>query len=353
VNRAEQVVRRIDRFQQRHAVLGFPFAVVQKYGNDQAGAKAALVAYYGLFALFPLLLLFTTILGWVLHNHPALHDKIINSALANFPVIGPTLLHKNVHAIEGSGWALVVGIIGTLYGGLGVVQAAQVAMNSVWNVPYVTWPNFFMRRIRGLVVAAVLGLAILVSATLGILATAVAHGHAAPLLFIGSAAVSFGVFLAAFIVLTAEPLGWHDVWLGALLATVFWMTLQLIGGWYVGRALSRASVIYGTIAFVIALLSWLFIGVQTTLLAAEINVVRNYKLWPRSMVQPPLTDADKRTFDRLARMEVRRPEFGVHVVFHDQADHDPMSSPDGGPEPGPGVGNGPRSEPRSESSGAP
>jgi len=339
VNRAERVVRRIDRFQQRHTVLGFPYAVVQKYGNDQAGARAALVAYYGLFALFPLLLLFTTILGWVLHNHEGLRNTIINSALANFPVIGPQL-KQNVHSIEGSGLTLVIGIFGTLYGGLGVVQAAQVAMNSVWNIPYVTWPNFFMRRIRGLAVAAVLGLAIMVSATLGILATSVVHGHAAQVvLFLGSAAISFGVFLSAFVVLTAEPLGWHDVWLGALLATVFWMVLQLIGGWYVGRALSRASPVYGTLALVIALLSWLFIGVQTTLFAAEINVVRNHRLWPRSMVQPPLTDADKRTFDRLARMEVRRPEVGVKVFFHDIADIDPLDTEAGATgRPGGGTG---------------
>ena len=101
MNRAERVVRRVDRFQQRHAALGFPFAVVQKYGNDQAGARAALVAYYGLFALFPLLLLFTTILGWVLHNHEGLRNDIINSALANFPVIGPQLKH-DVHSIQGA-----------------------------------------------------------------------------------------------------------------------------------------------------------------------------------------------------------------------------------------------------------
>jgi YihY family inner membrane protein len=327
MNRAERVVRRIDRFQQGHAVLGFPFAVIQKYGNDQAGARAALVAYYGLFALFPLLLLFTTILGWVLHDNQDLQQKIITSALRNFPVIGPQI-QQDVHAIHGSGWALVVGIFGTLYGGLGVVQAAQVAMNSVWNVPYVVWPNFFMRRIRGLAVAALLGVAILGSATLSILATSVADTFDAKLLlFVGSSIISFGVFLSAFMVLTAEPLGWHDVWLGALLATVFWMALQLIGGWYVGRALSKASPVYGTLALVIALLSWLFVGVQTTLFAAEINVVRNYRLWPRSMVQPPLTEADKRTFDRLARMEVRRPEFGVQVVFHDIADHDPLDGP--------------------------
>jgi YihY family inner membrane protein len=326
VNRAERLVRRIDRFQQRHTLIGFPFAVIQKYGNDQAGARAALVAYYGLFALFPLLLLFTTVVGFLFRSH---HQAIISAALDNFPVIGRQLA-QNAHAVRGSGIGLVFGILGLVYGSLGVVQAAQVAMNTVWNIPYVSWPNFFMRRIRGLLVALVLGVAMLGSAFLTVVATSpkglLIHGETATVLaYVGSVALSFGVFLSSFMVLTAKPLGWSDVWLGAVLATVFWTALQLLGTWYVGRVLRNASVVYGFFAVVIALLSWLFIGVQTTLFAAEINVVRNYRLWPRSMVQPPLTDADKRTFDRLARMEVRRPEFGVTVVFHDVADHDPLS----------------------------
>ncbi|MGH3150206.1 MAG: hypothetical protein ACRDOB_05700, partial [Streptosporangiaceae bacterium] len=60
----ERQIRRADRFQQRHGVIGFPYAVAQKFGDDQAGGKAALMAYYGLFALFPLLLLLATILGF-------------------------------------------------------------------------------------------------------------------------------------------------------------------------------------------------------------------------------------------------------------------------------------------------
>src|SRR5262245_36707641 len=91
VSRAEQLVRRVDRFQQRHVVLGFPWAVMQKFGNDQAGGKAALMAYYGLFALFPLLLLLATILGFVLAGDPALRQDLIDSALSNIPVIGDQL----------------------------------------------------------------------------------------------------------------------------------------------------------------------------------------------------------------------------------------------------------------------
>ena len=58
--------------------------------------------------------------------------------------------------------------------------------------------------------------------------------------------------------------------------------------------------------------------------SAEINVVLRYRLWPRSMVQPPLTEADRLVFQRLARMEVRRPEEEVSASFTEAADEDPL-----------------------------
>ena len=111
-------------------------------------------------------------------------------------------------------------------------------------------------------------------------------------------------------VMTAIHLRWRELALGAALATIFWQTLQFIGSWYVGRGLSHNSDTYGFFAVVIVLLSWIYLGAQLFLLAAEINVVLRYRLWPRSMVQPPLTTADSgRSSERLAYIsEVRRPE---------------------------------------------
>jgi uncharacterized BrkB/YihY/UPF0761 family membrane protein len=54
-----------DRFQQRHRSIGFPLAVLQKYADDQGGYHAATITYYGFFAIFPLLLVLTTVLGFV------------------------------------------------------------------------------------------------------------------------------------------------------------------------------------------------------------------------------------------------------------------------------------------------
>ncbi|MHB1536178.1 MAG: YihY/virulence factor BrkB family protein, partial [Acidimicrobiales bacterium] len=324
MNRVEIAVRRLDRFQQRHRALAFPYAVIQKYGNDQAGGKAVVVAYYALFSMFPLLLLLTTILGFVLAGHPSLQHRVLSSALANFPVIG-TQLRSAAHPLTGNAVALVVGIAGTLYGVQGVGQAALNAMHTVWNVPYASWPNFWLRRLRGFLLLGVLGFSTLVATVLTSVAPAILHG---PLVAVGSlaasVAVNFGVFTVAFVVLTSEPLTWRDVVVGAGLATVFWEVLQAIGGWYVRRELAHATPVYGTFALVIALMSFLFLAAQLTLLAAEIDVVRRYRLWPRTITQPPLSEGDRRTFLRLALMEKRRPEVDVSASFNAEADREPL-----------------------------
>ena len=324
VNRAERLVRRVDRFQQRHAVLAFPWAVAQKFGNDQAGGKAALMAFYGLFALFPLLLLLATILGFVLSGNPALREQLIDSALGNFPVIGQDL-RSQVHPLEGNTTALVIGIAGTIYGSLGIGFAAQNAMNTVWNIPYVRWPSIWTRYARTFAVFGLLGLGVLASTGLATFATAVAHGQTAPVLAAAaSSLVNLGLFLLAFKVLTAEPLRVREIAIGAIAATVFWEALQLIGTWFVTRELRNASPTYGIFAVVITLLSWLYLGSQMVLWAAEINVVLHYRLWPRSITQPPLTRADRLVFRRLAQMEVRRPEEEVTASFTEAADTDPL-----------------------------
>jgi YihY family inner membrane protein len=324
VSWAEQQVRRADRFQQRHAVIGFPLAVIQKFGNDQASGKAALMAYYGLFALFPLLLLFVTILGFVLSGQPGLRERLIGTTLGSIPVIG-SQLHSQLHPLEGSVPALVVGIVGCVYGAVGIGLAAQNAMNTVWNIPFVHWPNIWLRYLRTLGVIGLLALASLTSTALTVFAAAVASGTEATALAVAaSALLDLGLFLLAFMVLTAEPLRLRDVALGAVIATAFWLALQLIGTWYVTHELRRAAPTYGLFAVTIALLLWLFLGAQLTLWAAEINVVRRYRLWPRSLTQPPLTKADRRVFQRLARMEVRRPEVTIAADFTAQADEDPL-----------------------------
>src|SRR5690242_15598245 len=130
----DRLLERIDAWQRGRRWSAFTFGVVKKFGDDQAGNLAALIAYYAFFSIFPLLLVLTTVLGRVLAGNADLQQRLLDSALGQFPVIGEEL-RPGAGGIPGSGLALAVGVIGALWGGMGAVQATQNAMNGVWNVP--------------------------------------------------------------------------------------------------------------------------------------------------------------------------------------------------------------------------
>src|SRR6266516_19249 len=165
-SRVKAAVRGVDTFQQRRAWIAFPYAVFRKFGEDQAGNLAALIAYYGFFSVFPLLLVLVTVLGMVLHGHPGLQARVLSSALAQFPVLG-TQIQRNIGSLRGGGLALVIGVALTLWSGLGVVKATETAMNGIWNVPFRKRPNFMFSTLRALLMLAVLGAITLAAAIAG------------------------------------------------------------------------------------------------------------------------------------------------------------------------------------------
>ena len=154
-----------------------------------------------------------------------------------------------------------------------------------------------------------------------------------------STVVNMLLFLVGFRVLTVRNVALRSLLPGAVLAALAWALLQWLGGWYVARQLSRASATYGTFALVIGLLSWLYLASTVTLLAAEVNVVRTRKLWPRSLAPPPLGGADERALEGLARQEERLPDqrvevsFGVGAEGGGEGGQEPESRPPG-PQPG-------------------
>ena len=308
----KEILRKVDALQRRHAAIAFPFAVVKKFGDDQAGNLAALIAYYGFFSLFPLLLVLVTILGMVLRNNPDLQQRIVDSALANFPVIG-TQISRNVQALDGNGVALGIGIALILWSGLGVIKATQTAMNTVWNVPFKHRPNFLKSTLRALIRLAALGVLTLASAAAGAVGAGSDHWWSLILGLVISLVMNFTLFMLSFRLLTSENLTWFDVLPGAVVGAVAWTALLALGGYYVSHQLRGASEVYGTFAVVIGLLAWIFIGAQFTLLAAEVNVVRKRHLWPRSLVQPPLTDADVQALRHYLKQADRRPEERIEV----------------------------------------
>jgi YihY family inner membrane protein len=306
-----------DRFQQRHRWLGFPLAVLQKYADDQGGYLAATITYYAFFAIFPLLLVLTTVLGFVLRGHPHLYQSIVDSALSQLPVIGPEL---RVRALHGNALALGLGLAAALWAGMGVFLASQNAMNHLWGVPFKRRPDPLRARGRALLLLLLLGGGTLATTILaGLAGFGAGYGVAWK---IGSLALSTvlncGLFWVGFRLLTARDVGWRQLRGGAIGAGILYEGLQTLGGYYVGHVLRNASNVYGTFALVIGLLSLIYLGAHITLLAADANVVATRRLWPRSfslMIEQPATRADKRALTQRGKIEERRQDETVSIDF--------------------------------------
>ena len=303
----------LDRRQQRSRRLSFLAAVVKKFGDDQAGQLAALIAYYGFVSLFPLLLVLVTVLGFVLQGDPGDQKRILDGALGQFPLISDQL---KLHSLTGSSVGLAIGVVGSLLAGMGVTGATQNAFNRIWSVPFKHRPDFLHSRLRGLGMLAILGTLSIVSTTAaGFVGTS---SHAAPAVVAGilvALVLNIALFMTAFKLLTAVEVSWRDLLPGVIVAAVFWQLLQHLGGFYVDHELKRTGPLYGVFALVLGLLAWLYLGAQLTIFAAEINVVRVRRLWPRSFFSDPLLEADRRALTSSAEVEERVEAESVDVSF--------------------------------------
>jgi YihY family inner membrane protein len=316
LDRLNELLHRLDRAQKRHPWSAFPMAVVKKFGDDQGGRLAALIAYYGFFSLFPLLLALVTLVAFVIRGNQQLQDQIIHSAIADFPVVGAKI-RQTVQVLSGSVEILVLGFLGALWSGLAVVNAIENAMNEIWYVPKAERRGFVDRIKRGFLVLLVFGVIIAVAgflASLGISRGQVGVLERA-LSFLASVVTNTAFLAALFRILPDEELSWRDVLPGAVVGAVALATLVSVGAFIVDRKISQATQIYGFFAVVIGLLSWLFLGAQILLVAAEINAVRVRRLWPRSLFPPPLEETDRRALADRAAVERARPEEAVHVHF--------------------------------------
>ncbi|RRQ27158.1 ribonuclease BN [Rhodococcus sp. Eu-32] len=317
------MVSRIDAFQRRHPAAGFPLAVVYKFLDDRGGYLSALIAYYAFLSLFPLLLLFTTLLGIVLSGNPELQERILDSAMSQIPVIGDQLGQPD--RLSGGVTAIVIGVVGSLYGGLGVSLAAQHALNTAWSVPRNIQPDPLRARLRGLLLLTTVGSAIVGLTVLNAVASSGMFGVAGgTLALVGAIALNSAVFAAAFRIGTARTLSVRDVLPGAIAAAVIWQALQSFGGIYIRYVVGNVSTSNGVFAIVLGLLGFLYVASVLIVVCIEINAVRVDNLHPRALLTPftdnvDLTEGDKNSYTGQAEAQ-RNKGFQEITVTYDDSD---------------------------------
>ena len=317
-----RLVDRLDGFQRRRRVVGLPLAVVYKFFDDQGNYLAAIITYYAFVAIFPLLLISTSVLGFLLQGDAQLQQQLLDSALGRFPIVGDQL--GRPEGLRGSGSAVVVGGLAALYGLIGLGQASQNAVNAAWAIPRNSRLNPVISRLRSLLFFVLGGLALI---TLGVVSGLANHSAVLGSGFAGSLFGDLVTVVLTGLVLTTmlrlalpERPPWRQVWPGGLAVAVMWQLLQRLGGLYVERVINQVSEMSGVFALVLGLIALLYVAAVMAMLGIQINVVLAKRLYPRALLTPftdavDLTDADRRVYTEYAQAQRHKGFEHVTVTF--------------------------------------
>jgi uncharacterized BrkB/YihY/UPF0761 family membrane protein len=328
--RVNRITAWADGVQRRHGSLGFPYAVIKKYGDDEGGREAALITYYGFLSIFPLLLLAVAVLSRVLAGDPELRQRLITAIV---PSALQSTVDRSVTSLPMSTVPFVAGLIGLLFSGTGVVFSAYQTLNHVAAVPGRLRAGFASRYVRVFGMLAMLVLGALAVGGLTVVVTALpgVPGAERALAVLGSAAVIFSVLLFGARLLLARPAPVRALWPAAVLGAAA-VTLALnIGAPVLARLVSKAGPVYGSFATVAGMFALLYLVNQALVYAAEIAAVRYARLWPRALDVNQPTAADVRAQALLAREQERIPAARVELRLVA-----PESPPAGNGSPGPG-----------------
>ena len=306
-------MNKLDAFQRRFQVTAFVFAVNKKFGDDRGGNLAALVTYYAFLSIFPLLLAAFTVMAYVLSGNQET-IRTIERHVGSYPIIGPAATELEGKHLQGSALAIAAGVLGLVWGAMGLAQVAQLTMNQAWNVPTRERLRFVPRLLRGLAWYLVFGLGIVASTFVTSLGEVLKWTGGPVFSGLLALILNVGLFVVSFRILSPPVASVRDLLPGAIFGGTAWTFLTGIG---VGLAhkLAHSNTLYGSFAPILALLALLYLAARLTLYGIEANVVTAQHLWPRSLTEKDLTPADRAQLEALAKREERVEQQSVEVEF--------------------------------------
>ena len=299
----DRFVAWLDHTQAKNRFLAFPYAVVKKYGDDEANYQAALIAFYGFLSLFPILIVLTAIAQKISINDYDFQQRILNGVASYFPALGPSLA-ESIQSPSKAGLALVFGLFLMVYGARGVADAVQHALNHAWGIARYKRAGFPKNMFKSFGILFGGGFGLLVAAIISGFATA--QGQTFVLRFglgLLSLIVLYIVFWAVFTYGASTKHGTRTNLDGALFATVGLQILQLAGAYIINHQLKTQTGLNAQIAVILAVLFWLYLQARVLLYAIEINVVRYHRLHPRAIRNDHPLPADKKAFELYKQRE--------------------------------------------------
>lgn len=319
MNVIQHAVAVFDNYQRRHKSFGFPLAVVKKYGEDQAGRQAALLTYYAFLAIFPLLLVLTTVLKVLIRNDEVLRSKIIDGATNYFPVIGSEL-QRNVHTLGSTGWILAIGVLLTLFGARGVADVLRDSINHIWQVPLARRSGFPHGMLKSFAIILVGGAGLILAPVISGYAVSMGgHGWLVRgLALLITLTILYLMFLVLVRIALPTKVPIRKLRPAAVISTIGLVLLQVSGSLVLTHQLKHFNSLYGTFAVVLGLLFWLYLQAQLFYYAIETASVRALNLWPRAIDQQSLTPQDRKALRlHIERSNLSR-ETEVTVKFKDK-----------------------------------
>jgi membrane protein len=306
------LLKKVDRAQKATKPTSVTVATIKKFQEDQSTNMAAMIAFWAFFSIFPLFLVLITVLGWVL---PAGDKNAVLGHIASlFPLLDPT----TIKGLSGSWWALGVGLVSALWSGIGVVRSMQTAFNSVWEIPLHDRPGFLEQLKRSVLVLVTIGAGLVLTTFISGVVTSTSSGLDLGVAgrvagYVVSALLDVGLFVAAFRMLTDREVTVREVLPGALFSGIVFFILQGVSAFIISGHLKSAQSTYGHFATVITILWWFYLQSIVTLLGAQLNVVLTERLHPRSLVDAPGTEADKRVLQAYAEERTYLPDEEVRA----------------------------------------
>lgn len=262
---------RVVQARSKHGAIDVVIGTVHGFQRHQTARNGAVLTYFGFLSVFPLFMVATSVLGFILQGDEELKEDILDTAVAQIPVIG-SQIESQTGELEGSVLAVVVGLLITLWAATRAFAGLQNAFDDVWEIALTERENLAVRRLRSVVAIVAIGGSLVLTTGLSSIISLSAFpvvGRVA--LWIGIAAINAAVLAFMYRFMTAADVAWRVAWPGAILGGVGFALLQYLGPLLVQRFLASASDTAGTFAIVFALMAWLNLHAMVSLAGAELN----------------------------------------------------------------------------------